>query len=804
MIDQHYPLPFDVVSVSAVPSYDFNWAVSMLAENDTDLWVGAVKKLFHYSDGGLRVLDSRNGLPPSRIRTIGRDGYGDLWIGTESDSACRLVENRFTCFTTTNGLSSNNVSQIFVDREKTLWLATDNAGLNRVTRQTIASFSKDAGLSATNVYPIMQDRSGAIWIGAFGALTRSAEGKTTNYLREDGLIFDHVQALLEDREGSLWIGSVGGLTRFRNGKFEDFTEVLGFVKGRENFWAIHQTPDGAIWVGTDNGLCRYFEDKVTNFSIDDGLPGKEVKVIHESRDGSLWIGTIAGLAILRDGKLTPLTEKDGLAGNFVRTIYEDDAGLWIGTYDSGMSLFRDGRFARRITAENGLFSNGVFAILPDDQGNFWMSSNQGIYRVSRQELIDFADEKIGSVTSVAFGKSDGMLSTECNGGRQPAGIRAKDGRLWFPTQNGVAIVDPNAIPHNPLAPSLVIEDVMIQQKAVGQSPELITVQPGEGDLQLNYTGLSFIKPEQMRFRYRLEGLDDGWTDAGNRRTAFYPYLPPGDYVFRVTAANSDGVWNLEGQSLTVRVLPPFYRTFWFNVLVAAAVALIVFLLYRRRIAVLERRREEQQAFALQLIASQEHERKRIAAELHDSLGQRLVVIKNLALMFLNPGKLEPDPGKVESISSEASDAIDEVNQISNNLRPYQLDRIGLTKAVEALVRSARKASVINFSSEIDDLDSFFPKDLEINFYRIVQECVNNVIKHSQAIDATVTVKRSDSAVELRVSDDGVGFTPFRTESKTGGFGLIGLVERVQLFGGKMDIDSSPGHGTDVRVVLNKK
>ena len=188
-----------------------------------------------------------------------------------------------------------------------------------------------------------------------------------------------------------------------------------------------------------------------------------------------------------------------------------------------------------------------------------MSSNQGIYRVSKQELNDFADGKISKITSTAYGKSDGMLNAECNGGRQPSALKNKDGKLWFPTQDGVAIIDPEAVPFNPNPPPVVIESVTLSGTNVDVKDKL-EIQPNQNTLEIRYTGLSFIKPEQTRFRYKLEGLDENWTEAGTRREAFYPYLPPGTYTFRVIAANSDNVWNEQGTTLKITVYPAFYRT----------------------------------------------------------------------------------------------------------------------------------------------------------------------------------------------------------------------------------------------------
>jgi signal transduction histidine kinase len=251
-------------------------------------------------------------------------------------------------------------------------------------------------------------------------------------------------------------------------------------------------------------------------------------------------------------------------------------------------------------------------------------------------------------------------------------------------------------------------------------------------------------------------------------------------------------------------LQPFYLTWWFITLAAIGAAGLLWYVWRYRVAQFKRAQAAQRAFSRQLIESQESERKRIAAELHDSLGQRLIVIKNLALMVLNsPGKNTEAREQIEEISSEASQAIGEVKEISHNLRPYQLDRIGLTKAIEAIVRAARSASEIVFKAEIDDIDGVFPKDLEINFYRVVQEGVNNILKHSQATEAGVTIRRDHYELRLAIRDNGKGFMPgaAKPDSPCAGLGLIGVNERAQLLGGKPVIHSAPGQGTIISIKI---
>jgi signal transduction histidine kinase len=456
--------------------------------------------------------------------------------------------------------------------------------------------------------------------------------------------------------------------------------------------------------------------------------------------------------------------------------------LWVGTYDGGLGRFKDGRFTRYTTRE-GLYNDGVFQILEDARGNFWMSSNRGIHRVRKQELNDFAEGKLRSLTSLAYGKSDGMLNAECNGGRWLAGIRARDGKLWFPTQDGVAVVDPETIQANPHPPSVLIESFLLDREPVAIAPQRreVWVTPDKENFEIAYTALSFINSELLRFRYKLEGLDHDWTEAGTRRSVYYSHLPPGSYTFKVIAANSDGVWNTEGQSLRITVLPPFYRIWWFLTLAVLAAAGAVFGTFKYRLRRLEQRQVAQRAFARQLIEFQEQERQRIAAELHDSLGQNLLIIKNRALLGQLAAEAEPQfREQFEQLADSAAQSVEEVREIARNLRPYHLDRLGLTAALEDMIEKVAASTTIRLIPELVPLDDLFSKEAAITLYRVVQESLNNIVKHSQAGEARVSIDRESDAVTITISDNGRGFAPPRAEAKAGGFGLAGMAERVRI------------------------
>ncbi len=554
--------------------------------------------------------------------------------------ACSVAsaQFQFDSWTTENGLPQNSVNDILQTRDSYLWLATYD-GLVRFDgiRFTVFNKGNTKGISSNRFDLLFEDRHGILWAMTDDSLVKYQAGVFTTYTIKDGGVSDFITTLYEDRDGYLWIGTTYGLHRFKDGKISAYPNPEGFF--REGTWVIHQDKAGRFWFGTSNGLVKYEAGQYIRYTAKDGLAGNDVKAILEDRAGQLWFGTWGGLSRYENGRFTSYTEQDGLAGDHIRTLYEDIEGiLWIGTYDGGLSRFRDGRFTR-YTTNDGLFNNGVFQILEDERGNFWMSSNRGIYRVARQELNDFADGKIRAITSVAYGKNDGLLNIECNGGRQPAGWKTGDGRLWFPTIQGAAVIDPSRIEINQQPPPVIIEEFRSGDEVI-DFPSVAQIPPEKDGFEIRYTAPSFIKPEHIKFKYKLEGFDKNWIDADTRRTANYSYIPPGEYTFTVIAANSDGVWNQTGKSLRITVVPYW----WERKLVQALLVLVaVFLLIstilswnKRRISRLEKEKAAREDFARQLIASQENERKRVAGELHDGLGTDLSVIKMRARERLFP------------------------------------------------------------------------------------------------------------------------------------------------------------------------
>jgi signal transduction histidine kinase/ligand-binding sensor domain-containing protein len=753
------------------------------------------------------LVDGRWSKSAARLHSEYRDSQGNVWrieIGWYPGSGI----TQYLYLPTGAEPGRIEFNTLFEDREGNIWLSTDGQGLFRLHTQTIHVYSKEQGLPDRNIYPVYQTRDGALWFGTWnGGLCRfKKDGKPKIYTTADGLPSNRVGAIFEDSSGVLWVAAEHGLAHIRNDRVER-VNVDGVISRNTGIRAIHQDSVGSMWFGTDEGLVRFNKGQWTLLGRKGGLATDDVRVIISGCHGNLWIGGYGGLSSVRGAEVHAWKERDGLPSGAVRSLYEDrDGVLWVGTYDGGLGRFENGRFTK-YTIHEGLFNNGVFQILEDSQSNLWMSCNRGIYRVRKQHLNDFACGKIRRITSIAYGKQDGMRNAECNGGLWPAGTKTQDGKLLFPTQDGVAVIDPEKLAMNMKPPPVVIESCTID-RALAAISDPLRLTPGSENVEIQYAALSLVNSERIRFKYRMQGLDRDWVEAGARRTAYYSHLPPGDYTFQVTAAHSDSVWNENSANLSFVMLPPFYRSWRFALLLLTTAGISLWLGWHYRLREWERARTAQQAFSRQLIASQENERKRIAAELHDSLGQRLIIIKNLALLMLQrngaSGLAAPQREQIEEISSEVSEAAREVKEISYDLRPYRLARLGLTTALEGMIDSASKASPISFSTHIDDIDNAFPKDVEINFYRIVQECINNILRHSKAEHATVHIESTGGRLRMTVRDDGKGFADSTKPDSpwSGGFGLTGISERAQLLGGKAAIQSAPGKGTTVTVEVD--
>jgi PAS domain S-box-containing protein len=538
-----------------------NDGMSIYEDQDGSLWVGTDGGgLDRFKDGKFTVYGLKEGLLDKDVWSICKDRDGNLWFGTVGGGLARSQGGKLASYTTKDGLSSDYVLSLHEDREGSLWIGTRGGGLNRLKDGIITSYTVKQGLSKDDVKCVYESRDGNLWIGTEGGwLNRFRDGRFTLFTKSEGLANDTVFSIYEDKDGSLWIGAgEHGLSRFKGGRFSAQQALAN-----NDVRSIYQSRDGTLWFGTLEGyLYRLIDGQFSVFTEKERTPDNGVMCIYESRDGSLWIGTQkGGLARYKDGKFTHFSTNDGVSDNTILSLYEDEqSALWVGTR-GGLTRLKQGKFTI-YSIENGLFADTLYQILEDGKGNLWMSSNKGIFRVSKKELNELAQGKIQRITSFSYGPDDGMAASECAGESQPAGWKGKDGRLWFATNKGVVVIDPEHIKTNGLPPSVQIERVIINNKTFNPAPK-IEAASGRGHTELHFTGLSLLAPKKVRFRYQLEGYDPDWVDSGTRRVAYYTNIPPGSYHFRVIACNNDGVWNQTGASFGLYLKPHFYQSYWF-------------------------------------------------------------------------------------------------------------------------------------------------------------------------------------------------------------------------------------------------
>ncbi len=575
---------------------------------DGRLWVGTAEGLNCLEDNEFSSYTFSDSPSANSVRSIYEDRRGVLWIGTNGGGLYRLEEGRFENPERYEELSNDVVWSILEDRDHNLWIGTGD-GLKRIDQSGVVSTLRSgSGLSHNLVGPLFEDAEGNLWVGTRMGLDVLRDGKFTMYTTQEGLPDDFIRSVYEDRAGTLWVGTgAGGLARLRRNEFEVLTtrEGLAHMEVR----SLVEDRDGGLWVGTRQGLTRFSNGSAESYGRAEGLTHEYINVVYvDSRDdlwigtsggglfrrrgngpvesivlddepttrvvrciledsrGRMWIGTEGGLQKLEGDEIIRYTEEDGLSNDFIFALHEDaDGMLWVGTA-YGLNCYDNGKIDA-FTSQDGLLEEVVFQILEDDQNNLWLSGGRGVSRIGRRQLLEFARDRARKLTPVTYGRVDGLHASECNGGTQPAGWKTRDGRLWFPTVEGLASIEPDRIQINHRSPRVVIEKLTVGDEAFDpvaghRFPTSRTA------LEISYTGLSFIAPEKIKFKYRLAGFDEDWIDAGTRREAFYTNIPPGEYVFQVLASNNDGVWSDEGPSFAFVVEPPFYRTSLFYAVTA--------------------------------------------------------------------------------------------------------------------------------------------------------------------------------------------------------------------------------------------
>ncbi|HEY9285942.1 MAG TPA: two-component regulator propeller domain-containing protein, partial [Pyrinomonadaceae bacterium] len=760
-------------------------SVSTIAEGAGGcLWLGTDAGLSCYREGRFKNFGTADGLPDARVTALRADRNGSLWVGTAGGLA-RLRDGRFETLAGAEALSNGIVLSVFEDAEGSLWAGTESGGLHQLRDRKFSTYTARDGLAGDLVKAIYEDPRGNVWIGTYGAgLSLLRDGRLKTFTAAEGLASNIVLALFGDAEGSLWVGTPDGLSRWQNGRFTTYTSADGlpndFVR------SIYADSRGRLWVGTRGGLARLEGgNRFTSYTTADGLPNDFVGTIYEDARGALWVGTLGGLGRFDGARFASYTTRDGLSDNVVISIHGDAEGrLWIGTNGGGLNLLSDGRFTS-FTTRDGLPHDTIFRVLEDARGQLWMSCSKGVFRLSKSELIDFAAGKTSALSPVLYGTADGMATRECSGGGHPSAWRAASGRLWFSTVKGVATVDPERLATNTRPPPAVVEEVRVDGRAVAPN---LALPPGAARFDFHYAGLSFVAPEKVRYRYKLEGFDRDWIDGGDRRVAYYTNLGAGHYRFLVAASNNDGVWSERAAEFSFTLRPHFYRTYWFYALSIAALALAAWQAYALRVRQVRARYDAVLG-----------ERNRIARELHDNLAQEILGVS--VQLEIVARLLQASPEKARSHLDRARAlvrrSVAEARRYVWDLRSQSLDDKDLPAALAEMTRRLAAEGTARTRFEVGGTLRPLPRQVENNLLRIGQEAVNNAVRHARAETISVSLDFDARAVRLSVRDDGRGFDP---EANGGDhFGLVGMRERAAEMGGTLCVTSAPGAGSEVAV-----
>jgi ligand-binding sensor domain-containing protein/signal transduction histidine kinase len=793
----------------------FSSVLALEAGRSGQLWFGGPNGYIGaVSEDTVRVFREQPGQLLEPIWALRETRNGDLWAGTASGGLRRLRDGRFSSLTTQEGLSDNSVRCLFEDREGNLWVGTMGGGLNRVKPRKLTTYTTQDGLSHNVVMSLAEDAEGTLWVGSnCGGLSTRRQGVLAplyaNYLLDNECIW----SLLPTPDGSLWVGTWGGGVFQIQGR-----EVKNFTIARpgndEPVVALCENGQGGLWLGTMQGGLKSFRDgQVTEHPS--GLPAHPVTALLQEPDGPLWVGTSGGgLQRLADGQFTAFTRREGLPSDFIRTLHRDREGvLWIGT-GGGLARMAGGRFTA-FTRAQGLPDEVISQILEDHRGDFWFGCNQGIFRVARRELENAASGA-ARVNPISYGRAEGMESLECTGGFHPAGLKTRDGKLWFSTVKGLVMVDPDTIFVNELPPPVLVEAVVVDGVPVaadmghpGASRSGLSIShpitasnlrlgPGIQRVEFHYTALSLVAPERNRFKYRLEGLERDWVAAGAQRVAAYPHLPPGRYQFRVIACNNDGVWNESGATLSFTVLPAFWQTWWF--LAALAGVVLGGGGWMVRSAAVRRLRGK--LHLLEEKHAVEKERTRIAQDIHDELGASLTRIALLTELGQKhreqPQEVFSDLGKISLTAREAVRAMDAIVWAVNP-RNDSLDHFAnyVSQFAEEFFRLTPIRCRLDVPADLPE----HPLSTEARhqLFLAVKESFNNVVRHSGAGEVWLRLRCEEGQFRVLIEDNGCGLPAGGPGA--GHDGLANIRSRVERLGGRVGVESQPGRGIRIELKL---
>lgn len=771
---------------------------ALLGLPDGTLYVGTTDGLIRLDGNGETRLGRAEGLGDDVIETLSYSSTRQVWVGTR-DGISRISDEEIETLRTRDGLSQSTVCSIWEDHEKSIWIGTKN-GLNQFVDRRTIPLTMTEGLPSNETGALFADQSGTVWIGTLDAGLARYQGRRCETVarRADGLPSHRISALAGGNDSELWIGTDQGLCLLKGRRIEQqWTSQQGLPA--DSILSLARSPAGTLWIGTSRGLARWDGSQISKFALEAEMSQWPIRVILPEQDESLIVATEGGGLYRCEGQearhwLSDVPEMRSVTALIPGSREEgtvqppSPSHYWAATRGDGLFLIRGDRSVR-LTVRQGLYDDEISGLVLDGQHRLWMACSRGIFFVPEQDLLDLADQRRDEVVSTQFSPLEALRTIECQQGVQPSVCKSKDGRIWFSTIHGVIIIDPSTI-YRQLPPPPVIVD---QMQVNGQNVDVLQdlhLPAGRTNLMFRYSAFSFASPTRIQFRYQLEGFDKDWVEVGSRREAYYTNIPPGQYRFLVGAANPENEWSTSALPIHLTVGRPFYRSLWFYGLCAAALAAGAWGILRLR--VLQVRTRLQAALA---------ERTRIARDLHDTLIQGFSGVTMQMQAIARQLKNVEEQQALQDVIDDAGKCLREARQTVSGLRSVSGNAPGLLDALSRSARQLTEAQEFHLDLRLPSTLPALPEDVQYNLLRIAQEAMTNVAKHARAETLLVDLSSHDRELHLLIQDDGRGFVADPNSIPAGHYGLIGMRERARQIQADFQLESSPGRGTRIEILL---
>ncbi|MFT4604113.1 MAG: signal transduction histidine kinase/ligand-binding sensor domain-containing protein [Rhodothermales bacterium] len=774
--DAYKTKPLDALGVAGV--------TSLIQDDSGAIWIGTRERgLFRYGQGALTSFLDTGALTHTNISDMSLAPDGSVWVASNGEGIAHIQGYRIHTYGTEAGLPVDDVRSVLADPNGTVWIGTLQNGIWRLTEGLISQPQGLGEATSRDIRDLAYDREGSVWMATDKGLDRIRKARFKTYGQPEGLPSEYVQTTLEASDGSIWVGTDKGPARIRNGQVDARFDTVG----DQRILSLAESADGSIWMGTFAGLYRYHDGVITHRTAEKGnAPNSAIYALHSGPSG-VWMGTRLGVARLTDTGFVSMTTEDGLGSNDITAIHETvERDLWLGTYDAGLHLVRNGEVvagyldSAYVTAihedaegdiwvgiregglvlvregilyefktDHGMLSDNVLAILEDEDGGIWMTSNVGASRIDKSTLLDFAHGRISRLEPEVFTDHDGLRSSEFNGGTQPAAWMGSEGRLWLASAGGLVSVNPYQ--RNEVPPLVLLEHFSADKKERGVLNRSV-LEPGAQRVDFDFTSPTFVATGKIRFAFMLDGYDRGWqnVEGGGIRAASYTNLAPGPYTFRVKAQNGDGVWSESEATLSFELLPFYWQTAWFKVLCILGIFALAAFLYHRRITVMRQR----------------------ATELEDLVNERTKDLR-LSMKRTEEALSETEKARLEAESQRqlAEDGREVIEQQAEKLR--EMDRIK-TRFFNNISHEFRTPLTLNIGpmenallGEYGEISAPMRRQVEVmlrNSRRLLR-LINQLLDLSKLESGRMKLKVMDASLTDLVEGIVYSFTPFAEKKR---------------------------------------